>query len=229
LWRLYIVDGSPGDAGSLGGWSLDISTVSPLNPAANIAVTGGDAPTTVYAGSLLTNTFLIVNEGPDNAPGVMLTNTLPIGATFVSAEISQGTITNSGGQLHCDVGSMPNGASASLTVVLMPSTGQTLTNTAEAYPSATDLNLANNIATLSTAVIVPPSPRLKGSFDPVAKSFTITLTGESEVSYNILISSDLTSWTLLTSGTTGTDGILQVTDDSASTEPVRFYRAQRTP
>ena len=226
-WKLYIVDGSPGDAGSLAGWSLDISTVSPLTPAANLAVTGSSSVATAYAGSPLTNTFLVANAGPDTAPGVMLTNTLPAGVAVVSAKVSQGTVTNSGGQLLCDVGSLPSGATATLTVVLVPFTGQTLTNVAEAYPAATDLNLANNVAAFTTAVIVPPAPKLSGTYDSASQTFTITLIGEPEMAYVILASSDLLVWTPLTTSTTGTDGRLQFTDDSSPGEPIRFYRAQR--
>jgi M6 family metalloprotease-like protein/uncharacterized repeat protein (TIGR01451 family) len=223
-WKLYVMDGSPGDAGSFAGWSLDISTVSPLTPAANLAVTGSGAPTPAYAGNSLTNTFLVFNAGPDTAPGVLLTNTIPAGATLISATLSQGTVTHRGNQLLCDLGSLPDKATATLTVVLVPSTGQTLVNVAEAYPAATDLNLANNVCTFATSVVVV---KLSGSFNPANQTFTLTLQGESNTAYGIFVSSDLVTWVPLTTGTTGTDGRLQFTDDTSPGQPIRFYRAQR--
>jgi uncharacterized repeat protein (TIGR01451 family) len=229
VWKLYIVDGSPGDAGSLAGWSLEISTVSPLTPAANLVVTGNSTPVTADAGSFLTNTFLVFNAGPDTAPGVMLTNTLAVGVALISATLSQGTVTNSGGQLLGDLGSLPSGDSAILTVVLVPSpsAAPTLTSAATAYAAATDLNLGNNLFTLFTPIVVPPAPTLSGSFDPASQTFTLTLTGEPDMTYTILVSSDLVTWSPLTTTTTGTDGKLQFTDDTAPGQPVRFYRAQR--
>ncbi len=229
VWKLYIVDGSPGDAGSLAGWSLEISTVSPLTPAANLVVTGNSTPVTAEAGSFLTNTFLVLNAGPDTAPGVMLTNTLPVGVALISATLSQGTVTNSGGQLLGDLGSLPAGNSAILTVVLVPSpsAAPTLTSVAAAYAAATDLNLSNNRFTLSTPVVVPPAPTLSGSFDPGSQTFTLTLTGEPDMTYTILVSSDIVTWSPLTTTTTGAGGKLQFTDDTAPGQPIRFYRAQR--
>ena len=187
-------------------------------------MTGSGAPTPAYAGNSLTNTFLVFNAGPDTAPGVLLTNTIPAGATLISATLSQGTVTHRGSQLLCDLGSLPDKATATLTVVLVPSTGQTLVNVAEAYPAATDLNLANNVCTFATSVVVV---KLSGSFNPANQTFTLTLQGESNTAYGIFVSSDLVTWVPLTTGTTGTDGRLQFTDDTSPGQPIRFYRAQR--
>jgi hypothetical protein len=47
--------------------------------------------------------------------------------------------------------------------------------------------------------------------------------------YEIQASTNLTDWAILTSGTTGPDGLIRFDDYSARTNKVRFYRARLTP
>ena len=47
--------------------------------------------------------------------------------------------------------------------------------------------------------------------------------------YEIGVSTNLTDWVILTSGTTGPDGLIRFDDHSAPTNKVRFYRAKLTP
>jgi len=66
----------------------------------------------VTAGSPITYTVTASNNGPSAATGVVVTDTLPAGVTFVSASSTQGTCTNAPGTVTCPVGGLANGGPA---------------------------------------------------------------------------------------------------------------------
>ena len=57
-----------------------------------LGVTKTDSPDPVTVGASLIYTVTVTNSGPDTATGVVVTDTLPAGATFVSAMPSQGLV-----------------------------------------------------------------------------------------------------------------------------------------
>ena len=105
-WSLYVFDDSVGDAGNIAnGWSLNLTTVVTVGPVNDVAVGMTSAPASVFSGATLTNTINVTNFGPDSATGVVLTNPLPAGVSFVSASLSQGTLSGTnGGQVTCSLG-----------------------------------------------------------------------------------------------------------------------------
>ncbi|MCX5885618.1 MAG: DUF1566 domain-containing protein [Proteobacteria bacterium] len=98
----YVWPVRSGQAGPLG--DLDISVIKT------------DAPDPVTVGSNLTYTITVTNNGPETATGVILTDTLPSNVTYVSATSTQGTCSKSGDTVTCNVGTMSNGASATVTM-----------------------------------------------------------------------------------------------------------------
>src|SRR5438876_2171929 len=116
---------------------------------------------TAPAGTGILQTFsyniLVTNGGPSPATNATLTDTLPAGVTFVSASSGQGSCSQSGGVLACNLSSLPSGASVTATVAvtagLLPGT---LNNTASAKASEADPNLANNTSTTATNVGLLP-------------------------------------------------------------------------
>jgi uncharacterized repeat protein (TIGR01451 family) len=132
-----------GQSGSLG--NLDISVIKT------------DAPDPVSVGSNLTYTITVTNNGPDTGTGVTLTDTLPSNVTYVSATSTQGTCTRSGSTVTCSIGTLANGASATVTIVVTPTTAGTITNTASVTCNETDTNSGNNTATATTTVNASPT------------------------------------------------------------------------
>ena len=61
-----------------------------------------------------------MNSGPATATGVVVTNPLPAGATFVSATASQGTCINIGSAYLCNLGTLTNSAAATVEIVMIP-------------------------------------------------------------------------------------------------------------
>ncbi len=153
VWSLYVVDDTSGDLGNIaGGWSVAITTVSPVNKVADLAVTAVNPPNSVVVNQDASFTFSAVNNGPDIANSVILSNDLPSGATFVSA--SQPVVVN-GSTIIGNLGNLASGSNASVTIVIRPTVAGTLTNTAVVSANETDVNAINNSVTVLASVVLP--------------------------------------------------------------------------
>jgi uncharacterized repeat protein (TIGR01451 family) len=142
--------------------ALFASTNDPMNPFVAVPVTMtvlpesdlgisiSDTPDPVSAGELITYTLSVNNVGPDGAMGVTVVDTLPGGTTFDHA--SAGCV-EAGGIVTCDVGTLASGASAEITIVVMaPSTGGGITNSATVGGDVIDANTGNNTDSEVTTV-----------------------------------------------------------------------------
>jgi uncharacterized repeat protein (TIGR01451 family) len=150
-----------------------------VNPAADLALTKTDTPDPVLAGNELTYTLTVTNNGPSDAAGVTITDTLPAGVGFVSASL--GCTHDSGTRtVTCPVGALANGASATRTIVVRPSTPGSLSNTASVSSTTADPNSTNNSATEETTVSPVPTvsisdvSQLEGNSGTSAFVFTVT-------------------------------------------------------
>jgi len=123
--------------------------IAKLRPAPDVVVTMSDSPDPVTFGSNLTYTITVTNIGELPATGVTLTDTLPAGATFVSATPTAGSCSGTT-TITCGLGTLNGGATVTVTIVVTPPAG-TITNTATATLNETD-NPANNTATAETLV-----------------------------------------------------------------------------
>ena len=146
-----------------------------VNAAANLALTKTDAPDPVPAGSDLTYTLTVTNNGPDSAGSVTITDPLPSGVTFVSAS----GCANTSGTVTCVIGTLANGANAQRTIVVRPTVANpSLSNTASVSSSTADPVPANNSATATT--VVGPSADLAltktDAPDPVLVGSNLTYT-----------------------------------------------------
>ena len=104
--------------------------------------------------------------------------------TFVSATPSQGTCTQSAGTVTCPLGTIANGASASVQINVTPQSTGSITNQASASSGVSDPNSANNTA--SAATTVNPAANLSltksDSPDPVLQGQELTYTLASSTS-----------------------------------------------
>ena len=94
---------------------------------ANISVTKTDSPDPVLAGQQLTYNLTVGNAGPRAATGSQLTDTLPGNVTFVSATPSQGTCSQTGVTVSCSLGTVANGANATVQIKVRPQATGTIT------------------------------------------------------------------------------------------------------
>ena len=110
----------------------------------------------VPAGTNLTYTLTVTNEGPSDASGITVTDTLPGAATFVSASAG---CTESGGTVTCTAASLANAASVQFTITVTApgAPGGNLSNTASVTSNAVDPDSSDDSATLVTLVANPAS------------------------------------------------------------------------
>jgi uncharacterized repeat protein (TIGR01451 family)/fimbrial isopeptide formation D2 family protein len=120
-------------------------------PAADLGVTK-TAPPNVAAGGQVDYELEVTNAGPSPATGVTLSDTLPPGVTFVSADPD---CAHAGGVVTCDAGALAVSASRSFTVtVAVPFAlgGQVLTNSVAVDGNEGDLVTPNDTAQAATTV-----------------------------------------------------------------------------
>jgi len=210
LWALYVMDDTAGDAGSVaGGWSLSVYTITPVNQLADVALSGVASPAPAKVGDALTYTFLVTNLGPNTATGLAFTNLLPSGTTLLSASASQGVIFTNDNSVVCSLGTLAPAGSATVTILARPGLAGPLTNTASVFASESDLNPANNTASVLTTVELPvadvalvktaPTEAIVGS----NVTFAITVTNHGpEIAFDVNVTDALPAGLNLVSATT---------------------------
>lgn len=114
---------------------------------ADLGMTMTGSASTVKRKSTITFTMNVKNNGPSSASGVILTDSLPLGTTLVSASSSQGSCSGTA-PVKCSLGTMLNGASASVTIVVQ-ATNTFNTNTASVTSSTQDNFSSNNAASVT--------------------------------------------------------------------------------
>jgi uncharacterized repeat protein (TIGR01451 family) len=141
--------------------------------AADLSITKSDSPDPVSAGASLTYTIQVSNAGPSTATGVVVTDNLPNGITFVSAQATQGscTVSSNKKKVTCALGTLAvngpgpqyNPTPVGVTInVLAPSKAGSITNTASVNRDQKDPKSGNNTASATTRVVAAPTPTCHG-------------------------------------------------------------------
>ena len=155
--------------------------------AADLAVSDA-ASSPVVAGQDGAYTTTLVNNGPSDAPNVVVTATVPAGTTFGSFSANGWTCggPNAGGVVTCTAATLPAGHAVSFPLVVRVSpdvtNGVTLTSATGASTTTTDPNLSNNAASAGARVttradlqvtnVVVPTPILPGQTITYRAAFT---------------------------------------------------------
>src|SRR5207245_8533508 len=92
------------------------STSATVNTTADLAVTKS-GPLSAPAGSNITYSVTITNNGPSDAQGVTMTDALPAGTTFVSETQTSGPTFNCTPTVSCGIATLPSSASATFTLI----------------------------------------------------------------------------------------------------------------
>jgi len=142
-------------------------------------VTKSDSPDPVLAGAVLTYTVTAKNNGPSGATGVVVTDALPAGVTYLSASPSQGSCLQNAGTVSCSLGPLVNGATATVTIQVSPQQAGQLSNQASITGNESDPNSANNTSPPVTTTVSPAadlSVTKTDSPDPVHVGQPLTYT-----------------------------------------------------
>jgi uncharacterized repeat protein (TIGR01451 family) len=156
---------------------------------ADIAVTKSDSPDPVVAGTNITYTVTITNNGPSDAQGVSLTDAVPANTTFALEQQNTGPLftcmnpsVGSTGNVSCAIATLAAGASATFEIVVNvnanTANGTTITNNAVGATTTTDPNSGNNTGTTTTMVNTSADLAVtkSDSPDPVVAGTNLTYT-----------------------------------------------------
>jgi len=137
------------------------------------------------AGNALTYTLTVSNAGPSEATGVVVTDPLPSGTTFVSASAGG---TEAGGVVTWTIASIPSGSSASVSLVVEvdEEADGNLTNTASVDSAVPDPDPSDDTDSAIVTVEPPDTPVADLSVEKVADDSKPTV-GQ-VVTYTITIS-----------------------------------------
>jgi uncharacterized repeat protein (TIGR01451 family) len=109
----------------------------------------------------LTYTLTVTNNGPDPAMNVRITDSLPQGVTYVSSTASTGGTTDrSGAEVVATFPTLVAGASATVTIVVLPTETGQIRNTATVTSGGVDPDGTNNTVTETTSVRYPADVRV---------------------------------------------------------------------
>jgi uncharacterized repeat protein (TIGR01451 family) len=157
---------------------------------ADLSLSQSGSADPVVAGTALTYTLTLVNNGPNEAINVVLTDALPPGVTFDSiatSGICSGTET-----LVCTLGMLANGDSATVKITVTPQTWGSLWNATSAASDVADPNMNDNSASVLTTVAPAPgtladlaidstsSPNPAQAGEQLAYTITVTNNGPTE-------------------------------------------------
>ncbi len=118
----------------------------------DLAVTKSGSPNPVSQGGPITWTMVVTNNGPDADTGVVVSDPLPAGTTFVSVSVPPPATCTGGAIISCSLGTMTVGQSITITLVTTANVGPTITNTVKVVGDKPETNLANNTASASVAL-----------------------------------------------------------------------------
>jgi len=137
-------------------------------------------PATASTGTAFNYTIQVNNLGQNTAQGVTINTVLPASAINGTITQSQGTCSGAG-VLYCDLGTIANGSSASVTISMIPTVSGTLAMTAITSSVSYDPVSSNNQASASTTITgnafnAPPTVTQLSPVMIPAGSSTVTLT-----------------------------------------------------
>lgn len=169
--------------------------LSKLGPILSLGLTVTASPSPVGVGNQVSFQYTITNNG-DSTSNVTFTDFLPAsGASFVSATASPGTCGSaSGGTVLCNIGTLNAEASATVTVILIPTAPTTpatspvpLANSGSAGVSGSALANTNATVTVNdyTLTVAPANATVAAG---VPANFTATLTPTGSIPDSISLS-----------------------------------------
>ena len=130
--------------------------VDPVPGTSDVSITQSESADPVETSQPLTYHLVASNSGPHTADNLTVTDVIPSTAQYVSVSPSQGSCSGTG-TITCDIGSLANGAQATIDVVVQtPSDPMTITNSVSiGGPGLNDIDLTDNSSSVMTTVFTP--------------------------------------------------------------------------
>jgi uncharacterized repeat protein (TIGR01451 family) len=171
------------------GWYVDTVLVTSssylcCSASTDLAVSLSASPEPALAGKNLIYTLTVTNLGPASASSVTLTDALPASVTFVSA--SPGCV-KLGGNVVCNLGTVPTGSATNFIIVVTPSGEGLITNSLSVASPTADPDAGNNTTAIVTIVNLPPAivtqPSSQTATMGTNLSLQVTTTGTAPLTY----------------------------------------------
>jgi uncharacterized repeat protein (TIGR01451 family) len=135
-------------------------------PVADLSLDKAATPDPVMTGQEITYTLIVTNGGPSMSTGVRLTDILPPQVNFSSATTNQGSCSESGGIVICELGDLASGGDATVIITAASVTGGLTSNLAILAGEEVDLDEDDNVAIAETTSIVLASIDIKPGEEP---------------------------------------------------------------
>ncbi|MBI5929586.1 MAG: DUF11 domain-containing protein [Chloroflexi bacterium] len=119
----------------------------------NLALSKTDSADPILVGDNLTYTLIVSNTGPEVAMGVILSDPLPSGTTFIDSLPSAPTCLEAGGVVTCNLGNLAAGGVATVQIEINVTASNNLLNTASVTSSDLESNYLDNTASQTTNVL----------------------------------------------------------------------------
>jgi len=224
-WLLFIQDDAPISSGLVGnGWILSLATADVVGTAGDLEMLMTTTNSTVFVGQPATFVLTVTNYGPSISTNVSVVEDLPLTATIVSTNATQGSVSRAGSTLIWNVGTLGVNSGAALVVTVQPGGVGALISSATASAGTPDPNPDDdtatatiNVAQLSTTLV---PYRSNGTFYisiPAPAGATVIVQANSN-----LVS---TNWVNVYTGTPP----INFSEPAASNAVSRFYRALLLP
>ncbi len=145
----------------------------------DLSLSLSSAPASPHLGDVLTFTVTVVNTSTEIATNVFITNTFPTHSVVITYTTSQGECSYLGIRVACAWGNLPGGASAQLTVAVLPTQAGQMLNTAAVASYEIDYTPADNALTIAapvgTAANLTAQERANPGLAVQGKPFTYTV------------------------------------------------------
>ncbi|HEX9045526.1 MAG TPA: protease pro-enzyme activation domain-containing protein [Verrucomicrobiae bacterium] len=192
-WQLYVLDDEQFNTGVISnGWVLNLTTGSPIGDSADLALGMTLSSGLVGVSNNVAFTLMVTNYGPSTSSNVLVSDTLPAGATVVSSSADQGSITQSGLLLHWNVGNLITNAGSKAVYTLRFNSPGTYLDYASVEADTPDANPADDFVSTNIVVAVLTPPQI--SANATGGKFQLTVGNNAGASVVIQASTNLQTW-----------------------------------
>jgi len=221
-WYLFGQDDQVINSGLISnGWAVSLTTANPIGYVADDYLTMTASVTNTIPGGDVTFYLKVANYGPNLSSNVVVQDSLPLGFSLVSSNLTLGSVNLSGETLNWNLGNLTNTAAGQLNLTMQANDVETAINSASVTATTPDQNPADGSAEVVVTVNSVSAPTLASAAIGTGGKFQLTISG-STGPVTIQASTNLLTWVNLWTNNTVP---FTYTDAVSSGFHYRFYRA----
>jgi uncharacterized repeat protein (TIGR01451 family) len=203
------------------GWSLTLTTGSPVGYAADNALSMTASATNVLVNSNVVFTITVTNYGPSFSTNALVLDTLPSGVTVVATNTTIGSVQVNESQVSWNVGTLATNSGAQLTLTLRSGSVGTIINSAVVRSDTSDPDSDDDSAAVAVNIVSSLSPPQLSAVSAGGGAFHLTISSPTTSSVIVQASTNLVNWVNVYTSTPP----FTFTDSTSTNYQNRFYRA----